>query len=42
MSTSVLSASIEAKDRGVKFNDYAAHGVPESWIVAPQTMTVEL
>jgi len=29
----VLSPSTELRDRGVKFEDYAAHGVSEYWIV---------
>jgi len=37
----VLSASTEANDRGVKFDDYAAHGVAEYWLIDPDTQTVE-
>ena len=37
----VLSASTAANDRGVKFDDYAAHGVTEYWIIDPDTETVE-
>lgn len=37
----VLSASMEANDRGVKFDDYAAHGVAEYWLIDPDTQTVE-
>jgi Uma2 family endonuclease len=37
----VLSASTAAIDRGVKFEDYAAHGVGEYWIIDPDTETVE-
>jgi Uma2 family endonuclease len=37
----VVSPSTEAIDRGVKFADYAAHGVAEYWIVDPETETVE-
>lgn len=38
----VLSPSTEARDRGVKFQDYALHGVAEYWIVDPDAETVEL
>jgi len=31
----VLSESTQAVDRGVKFEDYAAHGVREYWIIDP-------
>jgi Uma2 family endonuclease len=37
----VLSPGTEAVDRGVKFVDYAAHGVAEYWIIDPETETVE-
>lgn len=37
----VLSASTAAIDRGVKFEDYAAHGVGEYWIIDPDSETVE-
>lgn len=37
----VLSPSTEEKDRGLKFEDYAAHGVREYWLVDPATQTVE-
>lgn len=37
----VLSPSTEERDRGVKFVDYAAHGVDEYWLIDPQTRTVE-
>ena len=37
----VLSESTEARDRGVKFEDYAAHGVGEYWIVDAERETVE-
>jgi Uma2 family endonuclease len=37
----VLSASTEAVDRGVKFEDYAAHGVTEYWLIDPETETAE-
>jgi Uma2 family endonuclease len=37
----VLSKGTEERDRGVKFKDYAAHGVTEYWIVDPIKETVE-
>ena len=38
----VLSPSTEKNDRGVKFEDYEAHGVGEYWIVDPNSQTVEV
>lgn len=37
----VLSDSTEARDRGVKFEDYQAHGVAEYWLVDPMAESVE-
>jgi Uma2 family endonuclease len=37
----ILSESTEKIDRGVKFEDYAAHGVREYWIVDPRDQTLE-
>lgn len=37
----VLSDSTEGRDRGVKFDDYEAHGVGEYWIVDADAETVE-
>jgi Uma2 family endonuclease len=37
----VLSESTKMNDRGVKFQDYAAHGVREYWIVDPDAETIE-
>ena len=37
----VLSPSTESKDRGIKFRDYAAHGVTEYWIVDPDEEMIE-
>lgn len=37
----VLSPSTEARDRGVKFEDYAANGVCEYWIVDCEQAVVE-
>lgn len=38
----VLSPSTEKHDRGVKFEDYAAHGVGEYWLVDPAREAVEV
>jgi Uma2 family endonuclease len=38
----VLSPSTEKRDRGVKFEDYALHGVGEYWIVDAEAETIEL
>jgi Uma2 family endonuclease len=37
----VLSPSSEARDRGVKYEDYAAHGVAEYWIVDAEAEVIE-
>lgn len=37
----VLSGSTEAVDRGIKFEDYALHGVGEYWMVDPVQECVE-
>ncbi|WP_041258413.1 Uma2 family endonuclease [Fibrella aestuarina] len=37
----VLSESKKKNDREVKFEDYAAHGVAEYWIIDPTRQTVE-
>ena len=37
----VLSKSTAEKDRTTKFDDYAAHGVSEYWIIDPENETVE-
>lgn len=37
----VLSPSTEKNDRGVKFEDYAAHGVSEYWLVDPVREQIE-
>lgn len=37
----VLSPSTESIDRGIKFDDYALHGVAEYWIVDPLLETIE-
>lgn len=41
LAVEVLSPSTESNDRGIKFVDYAAHGVAEYWIVDPDEETVE-
>ncbi len=37
----ILSPSTEKNDRGVKFEDYAAHGIQEYWIINSTARTVE-
>jgi len=37
----VLSDSTESRDRGIKFQDYAAHAVQEYWIIDPTEESVE-
>lgn len=37
----ILSDSTEDRDRGIKMRDYAAHGIPEYWIVSPIALTIE-
>ena len=37
----VLSKSTEKRDRGIKHEDYAAHGVREYWLVDPRRQLVE-
>jgi Uma2 family endonuclease len=37
----VLSPSSILRDRGVKFEDYAAEGVSEYWIIDPDARTIE-
>ena len=37
----ILSPSTEKTDRTIKFEDYAAHGVREYWLVDPAEETVE-
>ena len=38
----VLSPSTEARDRGVKWRRYAAAGVPNYWLLAPRTLSLEV
>jgi len=37
----ILSPSTESIDRSIKFEDYAAHGVAEYWLIDPASKTVE-
>jgi Uma2 family endonuclease len=37
----VLSDSTESRDRGIKFQDYAAHNIEEYWIIDPADESVE-
>ncbi len=37
----ILSKSTKGRDKGVKFDDYALHGIGEYWIVDPVKHTVE-
>lgn len=37
----ILSPSTEANDRGIKFDDYEAHGVLEYWIIDPDSQVLE-
>ena len=37
----VVSPSTEHNDKVIKFEDYAAHGIHEYWIIDPETETVE-
>jgi Uma2 family endonuclease len=37
----VLSESTETRDRGIKFQDYAAHGVSEYWLIDASKKLVE-
>lgn len=37
----VLSKTTEELDRGIKLQDYEAHGVSEYWIVDPDLQTLE-
>ena len=41
MVVEVISESTEGTDRGIKFEDYAAHGVREYWIVDPDAQVIE-
>ncbi len=41
LAVEVLSQSTEARDRGVKFEDFASNGVQEYWIINADEMVVE-
>ena len=41
MIVEVLSDSTEKRDRGIKFDDYAAHQVAEYWLVDPESKSIE-
>jgi len=41
LAVEVLSPSTARRDRGVKFEDYEAHGVGEYWIVDPDREAIE-
>jgi Uma2 family endonuclease len=41
LAVEVLSQSTEARDRGVKFEDFASNGVEEYWIINADEMIVE-
>lgn len=41
LAVEVLSPSTRRRDRGVKFEDYAANGVGEYWLVDPERETLE-
>jgi Uma2 family endonuclease len=41
LAVEVLSSSTEARERGVKFEDYAANGVGEYWIIDAEAATLE-
>jgi Uma2 family endonuclease len=38
----VISPSTEKRDRGIKFQDYSAHGVAEYWIIDTVAESIEL
>ena len=41
LAVEILSESTQARDRGVKLDDYEAHGVAEYWIIDPDAEVVE-
>ena len=41
LAVEILSPSTKRRDRGVKFEDYAAHGVAEYWIVDAEARVIE-
>jgi Uma2 family endonuclease len=42
LAVEILSKSTQKNDRGIKFIDYAAHGVAEYWIINVAEKTIEL
>ena len=41
LAVEVLSDSTKDRDYGIKFQDYAAHGVAEYWIIDPDQQSIE-
>ena len=41
LAVEALSQSTEARDRGVKLEDFSSHGVAEYWIIDADEMIVE-
>lgn len=37
----ILSYSTEKRDKGIKFEDYAVHGISEYWIIDPDDESIE-
>ena len=37
----ILSKSAAKKDRGIKHQDYAAHGIGEYWIINPHRKSID-
>jgi Putative restriction endonuclease len=41
LAVEILSKKTAARDKGIKKEDYAAHGVTEYWIIDPEKQTIE-
>lgn len=41
LAVEVLSESTRERDYGIKFQDYAAHGIEEYWIIDPDQQSIE-